>query len=105
MTLRGVIARNPFGGVYPERFDELAAGSADELTCACGTGAGRTGSATTQSYVHTHCAVMPPSTAIGSPVTNDAASEHSHTMASAISSGFPIRPTGCIVASASVPTN
>lgn len=41
-----------------------------------------------------YCAIQPPSTAIGSPVTNDEASEHSHTTASAISSGLPIRPTG-----------
>ena len=41
-----------------------------------------------------YCAIQPPSTAIGSPVTNDDASEHSHITASAISSGLPIRPTG-----------
>lgn len=43
---------------------------------------------------HPYCAIQPPSTAIGSPVTNDDASEHSHITASAISSGLPIRPTG-----------
>src|SRR5712691_8231868 len=48
--------------------------------------------------LHPYCATMPPSTGIGKPVTNDAASEHSHTTASAISSGFPIRPTGSTAA-------
>ena len=37
----------------------------------------------------------PPSTFIGWPVTNEAASEQSHTTASAISSGFPSRPIFC----------
>ena len=38
---------------------------------------------------------LPPSTVMLWPVTNEAASEHSQTTASAISSGVPIRPTGC----------
>src|SRR5262249_9084662 len=43
-------------------------------------------------------ATAPPSTDMACPVTKDAASEHSHTTASAISSGFPIRPTGSAAA-------
>src|ERR1700680_1549494 len=39
-------------------------------------------------------ATKPPQTGIGSPVTNDDASEHSHNPASAISSGLPIRCIG-----------
>jgi putative SOS response-associated peptidase YedK len=39
-------------------------------------------------------AVWPPSMTIACPTTNAAASEHSQTTAAAISSGFPIRPTG-----------
>src|SRR5712691_977353 len=39
-------------------------------------------------------ATYPPSTVIVCPVTNAAASEQSHTTASAISSGRPILPTG-----------
>ena len=41
-----------------------------------------------------YCAMNPPSAAIACPVMNDAASEHSHTTVSAISSGRPRRPTG-----------
>ncbi len=50
-----------------------------------------------------YCAIQPPSTAIGSPVTNDDASEHSHITASAISSGLPIRPTGSAASSVVLP--
>ena len=42
-----------------------------------------------------YCAVNPPSTAIASPVTSDAASEHSQATDSAISSGVPSLPMGC----------
>jgi hypothetical protein len=41
-----------------------------------------------------YSAIMPPSTAMVCPVTNDAASEQSHTTASATSSGVPRRPIG-----------
>src|SRR5712664_41840 len=41
-----------------------------------------------------YCATQPPSTAIGRPVTKDAASEHSHTTASPTSSGAAMRPMG-----------
>src|SRR6266566_739781 len=41
-----------------------------------------------------YCATYPPSTLMACPVTNEAASEQSHTTASAISSGLPIRPRG-----------
>src|ERR1700741_2363971 len=41
-----------------------------------------------------YCAVRPPSTDIEHPVTNEAACEHSHTTASAISSGRALRPIG-----------
>src|SRR5919197_885320 len=41
-------------------------------------------------------ATTPPSTAIVCPVTNEAASEQSHTTASAISSGVPTRPMGSL---------
>src|SRR5262245_17076811 len=41
-----------------------------------------------------YCVTMPPSTDMACPVTNDAASEHSQTTASATSSGVPRRPTG-----------
>ena len=42
-----------------------------------------------------YCAVNPPSTAMASPVTSDAASEHSQVTDSAISSGVPSLPMGC----------
>src|SRR5579875_871640 len=42
-----------------------------------------------------YIAVRPPSTGAAKPVTNEASSEHSHSTAAAISSGRPIRPTGC----------
>jgi hypothetical protein len=41
---------------------------------------------------HRKAALSPPSTISECPVTYDAASEHSHTAASAASSGRPIRP-------------
>ena len=41
-----------------------------------------------------HCAVKPPSTAMASPVTSEAASEQSHVTDSAISSGVPSLPMG-----------
>jgi putative transposase len=56
---------------------------------------------------HNYCATKPPSTGIALPVTNEAASEHNHTTASATSSGLPILPIGSIAmrpASASVPS-
>src|SRR5262249_49617956 len=43
-----------------------------------------------------YCATIPPSTVIVCPVTNDAASEHNQTTASATSSGVPTRPTGSL---------
>ncbi len=43
----------------------------------------------------TYRATNPPSIAMAWPVTKEAASEQSHTTAAAISSGVPIRPTGC----------
>src|SRR5712691_12949748 len=43
-----------------------------------------------------YCATNPPSTVMVCPVTNDAASEQSHTTASAISSGVPTRPIGSL---------
>src|SRR2546425_11517361 len=42
-------------------------------------------------------AEAPPSTAMVCPVTKEAASEHSHTTASATSSGFPLRPAGSAI--------
>src|SRR5215213_4339866 len=41
-----------------------------------------------------HYTVWPPSTTIACPTTKEAASEHSHRTAAAISSGFPILPMG-----------
>ena len=41
-------------------------------------------------------AIKPPSTGSACPVTNEAASEQSHTTAWATSSGWPIRPMGCM---------
>ena len=41
-----------------------------------------------------YCATRPPSTCIGIPVTNEAASEHNQTTASPTSAGCPKRPTG-----------
>ncbi len=49
-----------------------------------------------------YCAVIPPSTGIAHPVTNDAASESSHATASAISAGLPIRDTGSTATSRSL---
>src|SRR5262249_30576766 len=43
-------------------------------------------------------AVQPPSTASVWPVTKEALSEHNQRKASAISSGWPVRPTGCMAA-------
>lgn len=43
-----------------------------------------------------YCATYPPSTVIVCPVINDAASEQSQTTVSAISSGLPKRPMGCL---------
>src|SRR2546426_9424855 len=43
-----------------------------------------------------YCAMYPPSTLMACPVTNEAASEQSHTTASAISSGVPTRPIGSL---------
>src|SRR2546425_790628 len=43
-----------------------------------------------------YCTTSPPSTGIVCPVTNEAASEQSHTTASAISSGVPTRPMGSL---------
>jgi hypothetical protein len=42
-----------------------------------------------------HCTVKPPSTGSVWPVTNDAASDASHSTAAATSSGLPMRPMGC----------
>src|SRR5262249_8613703 len=43
-----------------------------------------------------HWAEYPPSTGSTTPVTNDAASEHSQSTASATSGDLPIRPSGCM---------
>src|SRR5262249_32994852 len=48
-----------------------------------------------------HCATQPPSTAMGKPVTNEAASEHNQTTASPTSSGLAMRPTGSIATNCS----
>src|SRR5215831_15375707 len=43
-----------------------------------------------------YCATSPPSTLMACPVTNEAASEQSHTTVSATSSGVPTRPMGSL---------
>src|SRR5215813_14059971 len=43
-----------------------------------------------------YCATSPPSMLMACPVTNEAASEQSHTTASATSSGVPTRPMGSV---------
>src|SRR5881227_4053400 len=51
-----------------------------------------------------HYTVWPPSITMACPVTKEAASEHSQTTAAAISSGFPIRPTGSCAITLSRPS-
>src|SRR5205823_5755105 len=51
-----------------------------------------------------HYTVCPPSMTMAWPMTKAASSEHSQTTAAAISSGFPIRPTGSCAITLSCPS-